>query len=51
MFDDDDFSMGCDDTFSDDFSTGCTDCFDTNSLDAECMWHDPMGVFSTDNDD
>lgn len=48
MFDDDDIS-GCDTSCFDD-SDSCHECFDTNSLDAECMWHDPMGVFSNDND-
>lgn len=51
MFDDDDlgncFDGGIDDGCSDD----CTDCFDTNSLSAECMWHDPMGTFSSDTDE
>ena len=47
MFDDDDYSTGIDDSF-DDSSSSCTDCFDTTSLNAECMWHDLMGTFSSD---
>ena len=50
MFDDD-YGNCFEDTF-DDCSDDCTECFDTNSLSAECMWHDPMNVFSsTDTDD
>jgi len=51
MFDDDDISAGCDNAFFDDCLFDHNECFDTNSLSPECMWHVPMGIFSTDNDD